>query len=433
MCKNARLLQRPRFMYQRDQSLRTHAHKLFFLKHARYKFARFAMSVFHCINQRQCDFPFLQIAQHWFAKLLCRRRKIQQVIHKLKRQTRVRSVIRKRFFLFSFESTEHCAESRASAKKACCFVRRKFQGIFFSHINTANLRELNQFAFDHLLGEINQDIENAEIALFERHLKRLHVQPIAGKHAAVISPARIRRRATAPRVRAVNHIIMNQRCTVQQFHHSSETNRSFSATPCVAVRKQQQCRPHPLSTSAQQVTRNFRHRLKRRGALSRELLLNKQQIFANKLENLFCRQKGDLFSPGFRCHLSGTPRPWALAAGQDRRSAENSRRSWRPLLRCSSFSQWPAFSPLPQHTQVHFSYHDTALERGTGNPFQSKCFRAAKLSQCRANSALSEKLNFPQKKSGSRYQRRVLRLPACWKNSAECRQARSAPILLPVF
>src|SRR5262249_971746 len=223
------------------------------------------------------------------------------------------------------------------------------------------------------------------------------------------------------------------RCALLHFQNCGKANRSLSAAPRVAVRQQQQRRPHPFSAATQQVAGNFRHRLKCCGALSCEFLLDEQQILAHQFENLFCSEKSDLFSPGFRCHLSGTPRPWALAAGQDQRSAENSRRSWRPLLRCSSFSHWPAFSPLPLHTRAHFSYHDTAWEQDTGNPFQSECFRSAKLSQCRADSAISEKSNSPQKKSGSRYQRRVLHLQACWKNSAECRRARSAPTLFPEF
>src|SRR5262249_51539104 len=150
-------------------------------------------------------------------------------------------------------------------------------------------------------------------------------------------------------------------------------------------------------------------------------------------KNLFRRQKSDLFSPGFRCHLSGTPRPWNLAAGRDRRSAENSPQSWRRLLPASSLSHWPAFLPLPPHKQVRFSYHDKGPERDTGNPFLSKDSQAAELSQCRASFALSEKLNFPQRRSGNRYRRRVLRLRACSKSNAECRRGRWAPTPLPEF
>ena len=72
-------------------------------------------------------------------------------------------------------------------------------------------------------------------------------------------------------------------------------------------------------------------------------LLDQQEVFAHKFKNLFRREERDLFSPGFWCHLSGTPRPRANWAGQDQRSAENSLQSWRPLLPSSSLSHCPAF------------------------------------------------------------------------------------------
>jgi hypothetical protein len=59
------------------------------------------------------------------------------------------------------------------------------------------------------LRQVDQHIQNAEIAFFERHLKRLHIQPVSRKHAAMIAPARICRRAPAPRVRSIDDIIVN--------------------------------------------------------------------------------------------------------------------------------------------------------------------------------------------------------------------------------
>src|SRR5262249_30312013 len=101
-------------MNQRNQSFRTYAYKLFFFQHPRNEFPRFAMTIFHRIDQRQRDFSFLQIAQHWLSKLLRRRRKIQQIVHELERKSCIGSVIRERLFLFSFESAENSAQSRAS-------------------------------------------------------------------------------------------------------------------------------------------------------------------------------------------------------------------------------------------------------------------------------------------------------------------------------
>src|SRR5882724_5018823 len=413
--KNSRFLQRARFVHQRHQ------------------LPRLTVTILHRINQRQRDFSFFQIAQHRLAQLLRRGRKIQQIVHELKRQPGILSIICQRLFLFPFKPAKHGAEPRASAEQTGRFVCRELQRILFRHINPPDFRKLNKFAFDHLLREINQDIEDSEVALFQRHLKRLHVQPVAREHTAMISPARICRRPPAPRVRAVNHVVVNQRGAVQQFDNCRKSDCSFSAPSRITICQQQQCGAHALSPAAQQISRNFRHRLKRRRALPRKLLLHQQQVFAYQLKNLFCRQKGDLFSPGFRCHLSGTPRPWSHAAGQDQRSAENSPQSWLPVLRCSSFSHCPASWPLPRRKQVRFSCRGKALARDTERPFQSKYSQAAKLSQCRANSGLSEKSNFPQRKSGSRYPRLALRLRACSKSNEEFLRAHSAPTLLREF
>jgi hypothetical protein len=41
-----------------------------------------------------------------------------------------------------------------------------------------SLDKLHQLAFHHVLRQLDQNVENLEIALRQRHLKRLHVQPI---------------------------------------------------------------------------------------------------------------------------------------------------------------------------------------------------------------------------------------------------------------
>ena len=96
------------------------------------------------------------------------------------------------------------------------------QRIFFGNIHAADLVELNQFAFDHFLRQINQDIEHMEIAFFQRDLERLHVQPIACQDAAMIAPAGIGGGAAAARIGAVNHIVMDQRSAVEQLHHRGQ-------------------------------------------------------------------------------------------------------------------------------------------------------------------------------------------------------------------
>ena len=81
--------------------------------------------------------------------------------------------------------------------------------VVFGHVHAADFFELDQFAFDHFLREIDQHIEDAEVALFESHLEGLHVEPVAGEHAAMIAPAGICRRTAAAGVGAVDHVVVN--------------------------------------------------------------------------------------------------------------------------------------------------------------------------------------------------------------------------------
>src|SRR4029077_2869579 len=81
----------------------------------------------------------------------------------------------------------------------------------------------------------------------------------------------------------------------------------------------------------------------------------------------------------------------------------------------------------------HFACRGRARAPGTERPFQSKCSPVAKLLQCRASSALSERSNSLRTKSGSQCPRRALRLQVCSKNNAELRPVLSPPPLLPGF
>ena len=86
----------------------------------------------------------------------------------------------------------------------------------------ADAIELDQFAFDHHLGEADQQIENVEIAFAQRDLKRLHVEPVAGEHAGVIAPLHVGGRAAAAGLRHVDHVVMDERGGVDHFHDRAE-------------------------------------------------------------------------------------------------------------------------------------------------------------------------------------------------------------------
>jgi hypothetical protein len=55
----------------------------------------------------------------------------------------------------------------------------QFHVVSFCDRDLADAFELQQFALDHHLRQIDQQIQHREAALPHRHLKRLHVQPVA--------------------------------------------------------------------------------------------------------------------------------------------------------------------------------------------------------------------------------------------------------------
>ncbi len=157
----------------------------------------------------------------------------------------------------------------------------------------AEPRKLQQFAFDHVLREVDQNIENGEIAFAQRHLKRLHVEPVAREHAHVISPPRVRAGPAAARIRAVNHIVMDQRGAVNHLHHGAQPDRAFAAIPCRARCEQQKRGPQPLAAAFAQVAGNFGDRLDGAAALRRDLLLDERKIVADQIENAFRNLYGE--------------------------------------------------------------------------------------------------------------------------------------------
>src|SRR5579863_7481692 len=297
MRQRAHAIKRARLANEGDQSFRLHGIEFLFFQNTGDQFARVAMAVLHRVDQRQSDFAFLQIAENGFAQLLCGGGEIKKVVDALERETSVAAVCGKREFIGIFVPAKNGAEARATAEEACGLVGRELERVFIRDVHAADLGELQQFAFDHFLREVDQDIEDSEIALFERHLERLHVEPIAGENAAVIAPARIRRRTTTPRVGAVDDIVVNQSRAVKEFNDGCELDRGRTAMASVARGEQQQRGAKALPSSAEEVARNFGNRQESSRGLSRQFFFYKDEIVSDEIENLPGCEQRDGFPP----------------------------------------------------------------------------------------------------------------------------------------
>jgi hypothetical protein len=113
----------------------------------------------------------------------------------------------------------------------------------------------------------------------------------------MISPFGIRGRSATARSGAVNDIVMDQRGTVEEFDDRSKANRAAVFAACVARSKKQERRTQALPTAAKQISSDFRDGRKRRVALPRELLFDKNEVVADQIKNFFGRQQRDGVSP----------------------------------------------------------------------------------------------------------------------------------------
>jgi hypothetical protein len=145
------------------------------------------------------------------------------------------------------------------------------QRVLFGDIHATDFCELNQFAFDHFLSEVDEDVQDVKVAFLESDLKRLHVEPVASEHAAVIAPTRVCGRTAAAGVGAVDDVIVDKRGAVKEFDNRGEFNGTaiiFRTAGGVAMTKKQERRAQALPSPAEQVTGDFGNGLKGGSALA---------------------------------------------------------------------------------------------------------------------------------------------------------------------
>src|ERR1700721_519201 len=82
-----------------------------------------------------------------------------------------------------------------------------------------------------------------------------------------------------------------------------QPNRSRTSPPGRSVAEQEQRRAQTLPSATKQIARNFRNRLERASALSREFFLNQNQILSHEIKNLFDSKQRDSLPPLACNHL----------------------------------------------------------------------------------------------------------------------------------
>ena len=84
---------------------------------------------------------------------------------------------------------------------------------------------------------------------------------------------------------------------MQEFDDRSQSDGTAIGASCVARREKQERGAQTLPPAAEQVRRDFRNRRKSSFALPREFFLDKREIVADQIKNLFDCQQRDGVSP----------------------------------------------------------------------------------------------------------------------------------------
>ena len=175
----------------------------------------------------------------------------------------------------------------AHRKQAGRLAIHQLHAIGFGDIDAADALELQQFAFDHHLGEADEQVENLEVALAQRDLEGLHVEPVAGQHAGVIAPLHVGRGPPAARFGGVDHIVMHQRGGVDHLHHRAQLDGARAGRRPASLEQSSSsagrsrlppldCRYCPMAVTASTDATDSR----------RDLLFHLLQIVLDQVENL---------------------------------------------------------------------------------------------------------------------------------------------------
>src|SRR5205085_647383 len=151
---------------------------------------------------------------------------------------------------------------------------------------------LQQFAFDHLLSQFDERVENAKIALLHGDFESLHVEPVAGQHTFRISPLSVRGGTPAPGLRLVDDVVVYQGGSVNDFNDRAQPDGAASLIIEEPRRKQQQSRAYAFAPAGAEILPNFRNGFDVRDCVAPELALDRGQVVAQQLENFFTVDDG---------------------------------------------------------------------------------------------------------------------------------------------
>src|SRR6202012_90837 len=94
----------------------------------------------------------------------------------------------------------------------------------------AELLHLEQLAFDHLLGERDEEVEDVKVALFEGRGEGLHVEPVAGEDALGVAPGGVGGGAAAAGVGLVDDVVVDEGGGVEHLDYGAQADAGVACT-----------------------------------------------------------------------------------------------------------------------------------------------------------------------------------------------------------
>ena len=146
---------------------------------------------------------------------------------------------------------------------------------------------MQQLAFDHLLREFDQYVEDAEIALLHGDFEGLHVEPVAGEDAFRVAPLRVGGGASAAGLGLVDDVVVNECRGVNDFDDGGEFDRARTFVAEQFGRKQQKSGTDALAAAGAQVFTDFGDGGHVRDGILPELLLDGDNVVPEQVEDLF--------------------------------------------------------------------------------------------------------------------------------------------------
>ena len=181
--------------------------------------------------------------------------------------------------------------------------------VLFFVDEVAELFDLEQFAFDHLLGERDEQVEDAEVALFERGGEGLHVEPVAGENALGVAPGGVGGGAAAAGVGLVDDVVVDEGGGVQHLDDGAEADAAVAGAAERLGGEQQQQRTDAFAAACDEVLRDVGDDGDVRGGLRGELPLDGGEVVAEEVEDLGCGRDGEGAHSLFR--VSGCRSSWS--------------------------------------------------------------------------------------------------------------------------